>query len=119
MGWKLFEYNNAFSKAYEQCSGRLKESVDSRMAQLLEHGNAAKQPVSKPLKHGLFELRGDAGRQHVRFVYFFQPGQRIIFVVGSLKDQRTLPKRTLQRARQIRETLLKEPELLNVVTQIH
>lgn len=85
----------------------------------MERGRLAKYPVSRPLGRGLFELRGDAGREHVRFIYFFQPGQRVIFVLASFKGQRTLPDSVIKRARAIRDTLIAEPELIDGVAEIH
>lgn len=119
MAWSLWEYNNAFTKLYDQCDQKLRNAIDRRAAQLMEHGNEATYPVSKPLGGRLFQLRADRQRKRARFLYFFQPDNKIIIVLGAFKDQRTLPKATIAKARVIREALVSNPELMNDLTKIH
>lgn len=115
MGWSLYQYQNAFNEVYDQCDQDTCITIDHRAGELMQHGNQTKPPISKPLGKGLFELVA----KNVRFLYFFQPGKKIIIVLGAFKDQRTLPKRIIDRARDIRDTLLSEPELMNELTKIH
>ena len=119
IAWSLWEYDAAFSSLYHQCDDKLREKIEGRMALLMERGNAAREPISKHLEDGIFELKADRKRVRVRFFYFFQPGRRIIFVHSVFKDQRTLDRRDIDRAKAVRDTLLAEPELKNEITQIH
>jgi phage-related protein len=64
-----------------------------RLAETL--GNKLKEPHSKALGDGLFELR----RNQVRLFYVFEPGQIIRLLDGMVKKQDRIPADALARAR--------------------
>jgi phage-related protein len=62
---------------------------------LAEKGNLLREPRSKALGQGLFELRG----KQVRIFYVFRPGRRIVLLDGLVKKQSQIPKDTLDALR--------------------
>lgn len=58
-------------------------------------GNKLREPQSKALGGGLFELR----RNQVRLFYMFEPGQVIRLLDGMVKKQDRIPADVLARAR--------------------
>ena len=119
MMWKLLQYQTVFDDFYNQCDTKLKAAIDQRVQRLAILGNMAREPVSKPVEDGIFECKARAKRQRVRFLYFFQPGKIIIFAVATFKDQRKIPRSAINKAKKIRDTLLRAPELIDEFTEIH
>ena len=117
--WQLREYKRAFSAFCEKCDNKLRTKIDQRMVQLEERGNLAVWPVSRKLTgyEGLYELRANIGKRHVRFFYFFHGRYEIIFVYSCFKEQHM--KGHYKKAANIRKTLLQSPELLDGVTEVH
>lgn len=62
-----------------------------RMIMLLEqNGNDLKEPYSKFLGDGIYELRVKQGTNIVRILYFFMVGRRIIVTNGFVKKTQKL-----------------------------
>ena len=60
---------------------------------LEEKGNALREPYSKYLDDGIFEIRGKVGNDISRVLYFFYYDKRIILTNGFIKKtQKTLSK---------------------------
>ena len=62
-----------------------------------ERGNVLREPLSKALGSGLFELRGR--RSGVRIFYTFRPGRVIVLLDGIVKKRGDIPPAVLARAR--------------------
>lgn len=72
-----------------------------RSLQLLrEFGRELREPNTKPLGDGLFELRTVEGGNTGRSLFFFFDGQRIVVTHGFVKKTRRTPLREIERARQ-------------------
>ena len=69
-------------------------SVRARIDFLAEVGNRAREPLSKSLGSGLFELRVKASR----IFYCFKPGGRIVLLHGFTKKSQKTPRRDMQLA---------------------
>lgn len=108
--WTVYEYRDVFTDLYNDCDEDTQATIDSRLDQLLEKGNMAKEPVSKPLRDGIFELRAKTAR----FLYYFEPGKKIIVVVAFIKDQNKVPAEHIDRAIKIREIIQAGQEKANV-----
>jgi phage-related protein len=66
-----------------------------------------REPLSKALREGLFELR-HVGKLNTRVLWFFARGRRIIAVHGIRNKGRSIPIRDLETARsRMREWLLR------------
>jgi phage-related protein len=58
-----------------------------------------REPLSKPLGHGLFELR-HVGKLNTRIIWFYLKGRRIVAVHGIRNKGQAIPARDLDTARQ-------------------
>jgi phage-related protein len=116
MLWKLLQYDDAFDQMYGSCDDDLREAIDQRVDFLRHHGNQTREPVSKPLGDGLFELRANTHQAQVRFVFFFADGRCIVIVSSFIKKGRKTPKHDLALAKVRRAQALKNLERWNVPT---
>lgn len=77
---------------------------------LSEYGNLLREPYSKYLGDGLFELRIKEGTDISRILYFFFTGKRIILTNGFVKKSRKLPLHEKKLAQKYRQDYLKREE---------
>ena len=119
--WELREYKKVVSNFYESVDEDMQAAIDQRLDQLQRLGNLAREPVSKFLRdtNRLFETKIRAGRRQVRFLYFFQPGKKVVFVVAIKKDQRTLSGAAIKRAEKIKRDIERNPENNYVDDYLH
>jgi phage-related protein len=82
--------------------GRAKDEALILIEAVERHGNQLREPKSKAIGGGLFELRG----HQVRIVYVFLPGHRIVLLDGMLKKRDDLPPAFVRRMRQMQAALL-------------
>lgn len=73
---------------------------------LEESGNHLREPYSKHLEDGIFELRGKVGNSISRVLYFFGVGNRIILTNGFIKKTQKTPRKELELAKQYRKDFL-------------
>lgn len=74
---------------------------------LQEYGNELREPYSKHLDAGIFELRVKVGSDISRVLYFFYFNRKIVLPNGFVKKMNKTPRVELQRAKQYRENYLK------------
>ncbi|MBQ6476163.1 MAG: type II toxin-antitoxin system RelE/ParE family toxin [Clostridia bacterium] len=65
-----------------------------------------REPYSKHLSEGIFELRAQIGSDTTRVLYFFYVDRRIILTNGFIKKTQKTPKREITRAKQYRTDYL-------------
>lgn len=74
-----------------------------RMLELLEsRGNELREPYSKPLGDGIFELRTKQGTNITRVLYFFVVGRKIILTNGFVKKAQKTPPSEIEIAKKRR-----------------
>lgn len=86
------------------------DSLDKKMkAKMLllinvmeEKGNELREPYSKPLDSGIFELRAKGGTDVSRILYFFVIGKKIVLTNGFVKKQNKTPKLQIELAKKYR-----------------
>ena len=64
-------------------------------------GNQLREPKSKALGEGLFELRG----HQVRLFYVFRPGRQLLMLDGMVKKRDEIPRDVIQRLRQMQQAI--------------
>jgi len=75
-----------------------------RMLKLLEqNGSDLREPYSKFLKDGIFELRIKQGTDIVRVLYFFMIGHRIIITNGFVKKSQRTPRSEIELAKKYKK----------------
>lgn len=70
------------------------------LLRLLPLGTALREPRSKALGDGLFELRGRA--EGVRIFYIFRPGRRVVVLDGYIKKRQDIPPAIIARVRALK-----------------
>lgn len=95
------------------------DSLDTKMlanmsrtiSMLQENGLALREPYSKSLDDGIFELRAQAGSNITRVLYFLYIGRRVVLTNGFIKKTQKTPESEIYKAKAFRkEYLVKEVE---------
>jgi phage-related protein len=82
-----------------------------RTIDMLEaNGHELREPYSKHLDDGIFELRAKVGTDISRVLYFFFVGRKVILTNGILKKSRQTPTNEIQRAKNYRSEYLRREE---------
>ena len=91
------------------------DSLDNKMrakillaiALLETNGPQLREPYSKPLGDGIFEIRAKQGNNITRTLYFFYDGKQIILTNGFVKKTQKTPSAEIQRAKKYRAEYLR------------
>lgn len=105
---------------YETTNGRQPAkdflmSLDQRMRtkmlrmilMLKTNGNELREPYSKFISDGIYELRAKVGSNISRILYFFMVGQHIILTNGFVKKTQKIPSNEFKRAKKYRDDYLR------------
>lgn len=95
-------------------------SLDDKMrakllmsAALLEaNGPFLREPYSKPLGDGIFEIRAQQGNNITRVLYFFFVGRKIVLTNGFIKKTQKTPPAVINTAKKYRAEYLERKEKL-------
>ena len=80
--------------------------------ELLEiRGNELREPFSKHIEDGIFEIRNKVGNGITRIFYFFVIGQKIILTNGFIKKTQKTPKAEIALAKKYRNDYLNREEI--------
>lgn len=77
---------------------------------LQENGYELREPYSKHLSEGIFELRAKVGSDTTRVLYFFYVDRHIILTNGFIKKTRKIPSGEIKRAKRYRADYLLRKE---------
>lgn len=69
---------------------------------LEERGPMLREPFSKPLGDGIFEIRAKQGSDISRVLYFFVVGKKVILTNGFVKKTQKTPVREIDKAKRYR-----------------
>jgi len=105
--WSIEWYRTARGEAPAQTflatlDWSLAEEAAALLAYVRVRGQALREPRSKSLGDGLFELRG---RHGVRLFYTFRSGHRIVVLDGIVKKRQDIPANVLARVRAYQQTV--------------
>lgn len=73
---------------------------------LQEKGNQLREPYSKHLEDGIFEVRGKVGSDISRVLYFFYHDGKIILTNGFIKKTQKIPRSEILKAQKYRADYL-------------
>ena len=73
---------------------------------LADNGNLLREPHSKPLRDGIFELRAKVGSDISRLLYFFFVGRKVILTNGFIKKTNKTPEAEIKLAKQYKDDFL-------------
>ena len=77
---------------------------------LEENGPALREPFSKPLGDGIFEIRAKQGSNISRVLYFFVIGRKIILTNGFVRKTAKTPPGEIERAKRYRADFQRRKE---------
>lgn len=77
---------------------------------LQEKGNLLREPYSKHLEDGIFEIRGKVGTDISRVLYFFYYDRKIILTNGFIKKSQKTPKKEIQMAKNRRHDYIERSQ---------
>ena len=78
---------------------------------LAENGTQLREPYSKPLDDGIFELRAKVGTDISRVLYFFMIGKKVILTNGFIKKTQKTPNVELEKAKLYRKEYLSRKDV--------
>ena len=81
---------------------KMKAKVVANLHLLEEFGSLAREPLSKELDDGIFEIRTIEGNNIVRILYFFDYDRIIIATNGFVKKRQKTPKSEIDLAKRRR-----------------
>ena len=85
---------------------KMKAKLFGLVSILEQYGNQLREPYSKPLGDGIFELRCKFGSDITRVLYFFYYEGKIILTNGFVKKTRKTPKEEIQTAKDRRKDFI-------------
>ena len=91
----------------EKLDDKLRAKTVGLMEILEEKGTDMREPYSKYIDDGIFELRCKLGSNITRSLYFFYSGRKIIFTNGFVKKTQKIPAKELSLAKKYRDDYLK------------
>jgi phage-related protein len=88
----------------------MKAKITRTISMLETNGTDLREPQSKHLDDGIFELRAKVGTDITRVLYFFVVGRRIILTHGFVKKTDKTPPAEIEKAKQYRYDYLNRKE---------
>lgn len=89
---------------------KMRAKVVGSLRILAEKGNQLREPDTKPLGDGIFELRSIFGSNIARALFFFYVGKKIIVTNGFIKKRQKTPKNEIELAKKRRADYLQRQE---------
>ena len=86
---------------------KMRSKMLSMITVLMENGNKLREPYSKFVSDGIYELRGKVGTDISRILFFFIVGHHIILTNGFIKKTQRIPRNELERAKNYRADYLR------------
>lgn len=88
----------------------MKAKILKMIKLLQQNGNELREPYSKLLGDGIFELRVKQATDITRILYFFVIGNKIILTNGFVKKTQKTPQGEIDLAKKYRDDFLKRKE---------
>ena len=85
---------------------KMRAKMASTIQLLEDNGYELREPYSKYLEEGIFELRAKVASDISRVLYFFYVDQRVVLTNGFIKKQDKTPKREIEKAKKYRKDYL-------------
>ncbi len=96
-----------FVEFLDSLTPKMKAKILRDLDLLEEKGNTLREPYSKHLEDGIFELRTKLSSDITRSLYFFYEGSRIVVTHGFAKKQEKTPPAEIVRAKEYRADWLR------------
>lgn len=90
------------------CDEKMRAKVARTVDALREFGTDLREPYSKPLTDGIFELRMKVGSNISRVLYFFVVDNKIVLTHGFIKKTQKTPPAEIDRAKRYRADYIRQ-----------
>ena len=110
---EFYEMQNGERPAEEflnELDTKMRSKLVMTLKVLQEKGNGLREPYSKHLEDGIFEVRAKQGSDISRVLYFFVVGRRVILTNGFVKKTMKTPPREIERAKRYRADFNRKEE---------
>ena len=88
----------------------MRAKMSDTISILQDNGYELREPYSKHLSEGIFELRAKVGSDITRVLYFFYVERHIILTNGFIKKTQKTPPKEIERAKKYRADYLRRKE---------
>lgn len=109
----FYEHPNGCEPAKEfilSLDKKMRAKILRTIKLLQENGYELREPYSKHLDEGIFELRAKVGSDISRVLYFFIVGRKIVLTSGFIKKTQKTPSSEIDRAKEYRKEYLNRGE---------
>ena len=89
---------------------KLRAKIADTIMILQDNGYELREPYSKHISEGIFELRAKQGSDITRVMYFFYVDRHIILTNGFIKKTQKTPQSEIEKAKRYRSDYLKRKE---------
>lgn len=89
---------------------KLRAKLADTIMILQDNGYELREPYSKHISEGIFELRAKQGSAITRVMYFFYVDRHIILTNGFIKKTQKTPQSEIEKAKRYRSDYLKRKE---------
>lgn len=110
---EFYETDNGKQPAREfllSLDKKMRAKMADTICILEDNGYELREPYSKHLSEGIFELRAKIGSDITRVLYFFYVDRKIILTNGFIKKTQKTPQAELERAKRYRADYLRRRE---------
>lgn len=110
---EFYEKANGEQPAKEFMLGldkKLRAKLADTIVILQDNGYELREPYSKHISEGIFELRAKQGSDITRVMYFFYVDRHIILTNGFIKKTQKTPQSEIEKAKRYRADYLKRRE---------
>ena len=107
---EFYQLSNGREPAKEFLMGlevKMRAKMADTISLLQDNGYELREPYSKHLTDGIFELRAKVGSDATRVLYFFYVNRRIILTNGFVKKTQKTPVGEIEKAKRYRTVFLK------------
>ena len=107
---EFYQLSNGRAPAKEFLMGletKIRAKMVDTISLLQDNGYELREPYSKHLTDGIFELRAKVGSDATRVLYFFYVNRRIILTNGFVKKTQKTPVGEIEKAKRYRTDFLK------------
>ena len=106
---EFYEMQNGERPAEEflnELDTKMRSKLVMTLKVLQEKGNGLREPYSKHLEDGIFEVRGKVGTDISRVLYFLYYGGRIVLTNGFIKKTQKTPRSEIEKAKLYRKDFM-------------
>ena len=82
---------------------KIRAKLARAISRLQKNGTELREPFSKHLENGIFELRVSFSSNTSRVLYFFFAGRNVILTNGFIKKTQKTPRSEIEKAKRYRE----------------